>query len=326
MKKIVKEENVVKGFKGFDKDLKCRGFQYEIGKVYETNKEIELCSYGFHFCKAFKDVNSFYDFSNNNYRYCEVEALGQVIDENDMTKSVTDKIKIVREVSREEMVQVLNFGVGNTGYLNTGNSNTGGWNTGYWNTGYSNTGYRNTGDWNTGNSNTGDWNTGDWNTGSSNTGFRNTGDSNTGDCNTGNSNTGGWNTGDWNKTNRSSGIFCTKEPKMIMFNKETDMTFKEWRETRAYDLLSDIDKSLWIHPDSMTDEEKQQHPSWETVNGYLKEMPRKEASSKWWGDLDNYDKQEIFNLPNFDLKIFNEIMELDITTKEYKEVLKNANN
>ena len=41
---------MVKGYKGFNQDLTCRGFQYEIGKTYEYNGEIELCSSGFHFC------------------------------------------------------------------------------------------------------------------------------------------------------------------------------------------------------------------------------------------------------------------------------------
>ena len=40
---------MVKGFKGFNEDLTCRGFQYEIGKTYKHNGEVELCRSGFHF-------------------------------------------------------------------------------------------------------------------------------------------------------------------------------------------------------------------------------------------------------------------------------------
>ena len=38
----------MKGYKGFDKDLSCRGFQYEIGKTYECEGKITLCENGFH--------------------------------------------------------------------------------------------------------------------------------------------------------------------------------------------------------------------------------------------------------------------------------------
>ena len=300
----------VKGFKGFESDLSCRGFRYEVGKTYEIDGEIELCSRGFHFCQKLFDVNSFYSFRRDDYRFCEVEALGDVITEENGTKSVTNKIKIVREIPKEEFLEMANVGrentgfcntgYRNTGYRNTGDRNTGDWNTGYRNTGYRNTGDRNTGDWNTGDRNTGDWNTGDWNTGD-------------------------WNTGDWNKTDHSSGVFCNERPKLMMFNKKTDMTIEEWRNTRAYDLLWSVPKSKWVFPGDMTEEEKQKYPSYETCGGYLKEIPRAEASKTWWEGLDNYDKAEIFNLPNFNLKVFNDIMELNITRKEYNEVMKNVN-
>jgi len=279
------KEKVVRGFKGFNKNLCCRGFQYEVGQVYETDKPISLCDWGFHFCRKFFDVSGYYSFDNNDNRFCEVEALGETIDGDD--KSVTNKIRIVREISREEFMEIANMGKNNTGF---------------WNTGARNTGDRNTGDRNTGDRNTGDWNTGDRNTGDWNTGDRNTGD---------------WNTGD-----RNTGVFCTEEPKLIMFNKETDMSFEEWRNTRAYDLLRMIPKNRWVWFSDMTDAEKKKYPSAETCNGYLKEIPRKEASKEWWNNLGKFDKQEIFNLPNFDLKIFNEIMKLKITKKEYDEVMK----
>ncbi len=286
----MKNKTTVKGFKGFNNDLTCRGFQYEVGKTYKTDRDISLCDWGFHFCRKMLDVNSYYSFDNENNRYCEIEAVGQIIDGDD--KSVTNKIKIVREIPKEEFIELIN-----TGYKNSGYCNTGDWNTGNRNTGNRNTGY---------------CNTGDWNTGYCNTGNRNTGNRNTGYWNTGDWNTGDWNTGDWNKTDRSSGVFCTETPKLIMFNKETDMSFDEWRNTRAYDVLCDVPKSKWIYFDDMTKEEKIKFPSAKTCGGYLKELTRKEASQEWWNSLDKYDKQEIFSLPNFDLEIFNEIMELNI--------------
>ena len=246
------------GYKGFNKDLTCRGFQYEIGKEYEHTGKIELCKGGFHFCQNIADILSFYDIQSDECRLCLVEATGEI--EVGEDKCVTNKIKILKEISKAEMYEVGNEGKNNVGLGNTG-------------------------DWNTGNRNTGDRNT-----------------------------------GDWNKTNRSSGAFCTEEPKMIMFNKETDMTFKEWRNTRAYDLLSDIKKSEWVYYEDMTKKEIKENKSAKTCGGYLKEISRKEAVKEWWQDLSVEDKQEIFNLPNFDLKIFNEIMEYRITKKEYSEV------
>ena len=60
----------MKAFKGFDKDLKCLGFQYEIGKTYEEPKA-ELCKCGFHACENLMDVLKYYKPSDS--RYCVVE-------------------------------------------------------------------------------------------------------------------------------------------------------------------------------------------------------------------------------------------------------------
>jgi hypothetical protein len=329
----------VKGYKGFNEDMTCRGFQYEIGKEYVHKGAIELCGSGFHFCKKIEDVQRFYDIEHNKI-LCEIEATGEVLEED--KKCTTNKIKIIREIEKEEMYELANegrnnIGLGNTGDRNTGDRNTGDNNTGYWNTGnnntgysntgYSNTGDSNTGDRNTGNRNTGDRNTGNWNTGYNNTGYSNTGDWNTGDWNTGNRNTGDWNTGDWNtgdwnKTNRSAGVFCNKEPKMVMFNKETDMTWKEWKNSEAYDILSKVIKSQWIVYNDMTVKEKSEQKHAKTCGGYLKETKRKTGSKEWWENLEMYEKATIVQLPNFDLDIFNDIMEFKVSKKEYKEILK----
>ena len=118
---------MVKGFKGFNQDLTCRGFQYEIGKTYEYNGEIELCSSGFHFCRKLQDVHQFYDLKTS--RICEIEADGKI--DNDSIKSVCARIRIIRELSREEIDAAVNTGKDNTGLFNSGNRNSGNCNSGY---------------------------------------------------------------------------------------------------------------------------------------------------------------------------------------------------
>ena len=147
---------MVKGYKGFNQDLTCRGFQYEIGKTYEYNGEIELCSSGFHFCRKLQDVHQFYDLKTS--RICEIEADGEI--DNDCIKFVCARIRIIRELSREDIDAAVNTGKDNTGLFNSGAYNSGN---------------RNSGDWNSGAYNSGDWNSGDGNSGDGNSGSRNSG-------------------------------------------------------------------------------------------------------------------------------------------------------
>jgi hypothetical protein len=205
-----------------------------------------------------------------------------------------------------------NTGFSNTGDRNTGDRNTGDRNTGDRNTGDSNTGDRNTGDRNTGYSNTGDRNTGDRNTGDRNTGDRNTGDSNTGDRNTGYSNTGDWNTGDRNTGysntgDRNTGAFCTGESKIKIFNKESNWTHQEFINSRVYQLLCQVDTKLLVYENAMTDEEKAKYPSYKTAEGYLKDIPFKEAFGNCWHNWNETNRAEFKNLPNFDAEIFESI-------------------
>ena len=117
---------MVKGFKGFNEDLTCRGFQYEIGKTYKHNGEVELCRSGFHFCRKLKDVHHFYNLKTS--RICEIEADGKIDD--DGVKSVCSRMRIVREVSREEIWSIINIGEKNTGMFNSGSRNSGDLNSG----------------------------------------------------------------------------------------------------------------------------------------------------------------------------------------------------
>ena len=132
---------MVKGFKGFNQDLTCRGFQYEIGKTYEYDGDIELCRQGFHFCRELRNVHDFYDLKQS--RICEIVADGKI--EDDGIKSVCSRISIVRELSREEIDAAVNTGEGNTGVFNSGDGNSGDGNSGNRNSGHDNSGNYNSG-------------------------------------------------------------------------------------------------------------------------------------------------------------------------------------
>ena len=144
---------MVKGYKGFNRDLTCRDFQYEIGKTYEYDGDIELCRQGFHFCRELRNVHDFYDLKQS--RICEIVADGKV--EDDGIKSVCSRISIVRELSREEIDAAVNTGEGNTGVFNSGNRNSGDGNSGDGNSGDYNSGGYNSGDGNSGDGNSGDF-------------------------------------------------------------------------------------------------------------------------------------------------------------------------
>ena len=162
----VRNKGMVKGYKVFNPDWTCRGFQFEVGQTYEEDVKPMVCDRGFHFCEKASDCFDYYSFNPDN-KVAEVVALGDV--DSDGKKSCTDKIQIVREIPWDELLRIVNTGKDCTGLCNTGNRNTGNRNTGDCNTGNRNTGNRNTGDCNTGNRNTGDWNKSSCNTGCFNT-------------------------------------------------------------------------------------------------------------------------------------------------------------
>ena len=91
----------MKAYKGFDKDLKCRGFQYEVGKTYEEDKA-ELCNSGFHACLYPQDCFGYYPPSNSRYCLVELDDIVESKDQND-TKVCGKKIKIIKELTIEEM-------------------------------------------------------------------------------------------------------------------------------------------------------------------------------------------------------------------------------
>ena len=97
-------EKRIKAYKGFDENLKCRGFQYEVGKEYEHDGEVECCISGFHACTNPFDVLDYYSaemFINN--RFCEVEQYGVISCEECDTKQASSRIKIKKEISIKEL-------------------------------------------------------------------------------------------------------------------------------------------------------------------------------------------------------------------------------
>ena len=123
---------IVKGYKVFQPDWTCRGFQYEVGKTYHHEGSIGLCSSGFHFCERLVDCFNYYSFNSEN-KVAEIVATDEVIKGDD--KSVTNNIEIVRELSWNDVLNLVNTGKGNTGFCNSGNRNSGNRNSGDWNSG-----------------------------------------------------------------------------------------------------------------------------------------------------------------------------------------------
>ena len=91
------EENKIIAYKGFDENLCCRGFQYEIGKEYVHEGKIECCESGFHACTNPFDVLDYYEADGKN-RYCEVEQSGSIKTGNGDSKQASSKIKIKAEI------------------------------------------------------------------------------------------------------------------------------------------------------------------------------------------------------------------------------------
>ena len=99
-------ENVITSYKGFDKNMQCRGFQYEVGKEYEMDGEIKCCNRGFHACKSPMEVWDYYDMLNS--RYAEVEQSGNIEKEENSTKVCSSRIKIKAEL---KLADIINIGV-----------------------------------------------------------------------------------------------------------------------------------------------------------------------------------------------------------------------
>ena len=93
------EKNIA--YKAFDKNMQCRGFQFEVGAHYEHNGKVEPCKSGFHACKNPLDVWNYYPI---NSRYAIVEIAGDVVDSGSDSKVACSNISIVQEITLTELI------------------------------------------------------------------------------------------------------------------------------------------------------------------------------------------------------------------------------
>lgn len=299
---------MMEGYKVFEPDWTCRGFQYEVGKTFEEDVTPFCCVIGFHFCKKLIDCFNYYNFDPKN-KVAKVIALGEIDEEYNGEKCCTNKIQIVKEISWEDVLRMVNIGAGNVGLNNVGDCNNGDYNFGNYNRGNNNIGLGNIGDYNIGKRNRGSLNTGNRNIGKCNSGNYNKGIYNSGNCNCGD-----YNSGDWNMTDHAQGCFNTDEQTLYFFNKPSKWTWHDWCESSQKRLLDTLLEqcTCWIQSSYMTHEDKELHPEYKTTGGYLKYIGNMKCRQDWWDHLREWEKSIIQSMPNFDKEIFEEIMGIRI--------------
>lgn len=275
----------MKGYKVFNSDWTCRGYQYEIGKTYEIAESTKCCKVGFHFCEKLIDCFNYYSFDPNN-KVAEIEAIGEIDFDDTNSKCCTNKIVILKELKWNEVLDMCNSGKGNSGHHNSGN-------------------------YNSGNRNSGNYNSGNYNSGYRNSGYRNSGYYNSGNCNSGYYNSGYYNSGYYNSGHHNSGNCNTNSPKVRMFNHETEFNFNDESIVRFKEILFDCPQSYeysdFIDKSEMSEEEIIKHPECEIIGGYIKTIIVEADKQKWWDeDVSDDDKEFIKSLPYFDADIFYE--------------------
>lgn len=237
----------------------------------------------------------------------EVEILGETQLHHSGCFTFTNKLKVIREIPPIEVYKTINDGFFNTGSGNRGRGNTGDNNVGYSNAGDMNIGHQNTGEYNIGDCNTGMGNVGDFNNGSFNIGHANT--------------------GDFNKGNGCFGFLNTfkRGGNIYLFNQLTDLTMADFEKTKAYGVLHTMPKFPveWIPFSEMTEEEKENHPASEKLDGFLKKTNLEKKRQEWWDSLKQKDKNAILSIPNFNATIFKEITGIDVGDAIEYTIIKN---
>ncbi|MCD8349113.1 MAG: hypothetical protein LUC93_00690, partial [Planctomycetaceae bacterium] len=96
---------VMIGYKGFDKNLQCRGYQYEVGKTHEV-ESASLCDHGLHFCENPMDVFGYYPPANGELnRFAVVEASGVDEEVANDSKRVATQLKVTAEIGLPGLIK-----------------------------------------------------------------------------------------------------------------------------------------------------------------------------------------------------------------------------
>lgn len=262
---------MVKGFKVFNPDWTCSpkgGKTFQYAVGGIYTEDVTPNVCEHGFHFCEKAADCFNYYSfNPKNKVAEVMALGEV--DTNGVKSCTNKIQIIREIPWDELLKIVNTGTGCTGHHNTGH-----YNTGHHNTGYCNTGYCNAGDYNTGYCNQSKF------------------------C-----------SGDFNLVDCETGCFCTEPHTIRFFDKGSELTIQEWRNSEAFNLIRRINFTplKWVCAVEMSDDEKKQHPEYETTGGYLKFNDLTHVYQDWWDGLTDSEKAIIRAIPNFDPAKFEKI-------------------
>ena len=118
-------KKIIHSYKGFDKDLKCKGFQYEVGKSYEQEGEIKCCNNGFHACEFPLDVFNYYS-PGENSRYCTVTQSGVTDKEEGDSKVASSKIHVETEIGLDGIIKAgVKFILDKVNWKNQKEYNTG---------------------------------------------------------------------------------------------------------------------------------------------------------------------------------------------------------
>lgn len=293
--RIPKNEPVI-GYKAFTKALQCRGYQFAIGKEYHHKGHIQLCVKGFHFCSSVDKVFDFapYELNPQTTRVCSVLAWGNVQEDTMSGKYVASNIRIIRELSIQQILSAANFSGSNYGRYNSGSFNYG-------------------------NYNTGRENLGDGNCGVGNYGNNNYDSFNWGNGNSGNHNLGNHNTGCYNYANFCAGTLCTvsHSPSTYMFNRpltlDDDLRMQRYgfpaffydvkpvividqRDVAKYRGYIKIDD----YTEAFDDLSMLRTVSWESLWRFA--LAKAKTERTWKKQLEH-----LVNLPNFSYEVFESI-------------------